>query len=44
MVTAPVPHRDDVVPVGEAGNVFTVAVTAILVINIQLVAVFLAPA
>ena len=39
IVTVPVPHRDAGVPAGAAGSVLTVAVTAVLVDEIQPVAV-----
>lgn len=42
--TVPVPHRDEFVPVGREGIVFTVADTALRVADIQPVVVFLASA
>ena len=39
--TVPVEHLVPLVPVGEAGNALTVAVTAVLVAEIQPVVVFL---
>ena len=42
--TVPVPHLDPFVPVAIDGNVFTVAITATLDEEIQLVVVFLASA
>ena len=42
MLTVPVPHLAAPVPVGVAGNAFTVAVTADLAADTQPVVVFLA--
>jgi hypothetical protein len=44
MVTVPVPHLEPSVPVGAGGTVFIVAVTAVLVTEIQPVVVFLVSA
>ena len=41
IVTVPVPHRELSVPVGALGIAFTVAVTAVLVAEVQPVVVFL---
>ena len=41
MVTVPVPHLELSVPVGGLGTAFTVAVTGVLVADIQPVVVFL---
>ena len=44
MFTVPVPQRDPLPAVGADGTTFTVAVTAVLVAEIQPVVVFLASA
>ena len=41
ILTVPVPHLEPLVPVGAVGIVFTVAVTAVLVADVQPVVVFL---
>ena len=42
--TVPVPHLEPFVPLGAEGTVFIVAITAVLVAEIQLEVVFLASA